>query len=287
MAHKSSISLHEYSVENSFDLGPRNHNIRSEETLPGSRAPGTISISLALFEKLTQQRSLDDVPSKHGNPAPVALLGNLLSLSPLACDLMGWRDTRGHGYASTGVYMFMGGLLMIIGSVMEYYLGDTFSFVVFAALGGFWLSFAATLIPWFNAAGYYSKSGTDPIEGAANPAYQSGFAFFLLFMGVLCLVFLVCSLRTNIVLVVIFVTLTVAFPMLSGADWQAAQGNLLLAQDLQKIAAAFLFVTSIAGWYAFVGSMLQALDFPFDLPMGALHIIPSGSDKRKLKGEDV
>ncbi|KAI9776709.1 MAG: hypothetical protein M1839_009436 [Geoglossum umbratile] len=287
MAHKSSISLHEYSVENSFDLGPRNHNIRSEETLSGSRAPGTISISLALFEKLTQQRSLDDHHSaKPGNPTPVALLGNLLSLTPLACDLMGWRASGGHAYASTTVYMFMGGLLMIIGSIMEWYMGNTFSFVVFAALGGFWLSFGTSLIPWFYAAAAYSKTGSHA-EGSGLPAFQSGTAFFLLFMGVLSFVFLVCSLRTNIVLVVVFLTLTVAFPMLAGADWQLSQQNVLLALDLQKIAAAFLFVTSIAGWYAFVGSMLQTLDFPFDLPMGDLHIIPSGTDLRKLKGGEV
>jgi hypothetical protein len=71
MAHKSSISLHEYSLENSFDLGPRDRHAHSEETLSGSRVPGTISISLALFEKLTQQRSFDDHASKHGNPSPV------------------------------------------------------------------------------------------------------------------------------------------------------------------------------------------------------------------------
>ncbi|KAI9763515.1 MAG: hypothetical protein M1840_000468 [Geoglossum simile] len=246
MAHKSSISLHEYSVDNSFDLGPRNHNIRSEETLSGSRSPGTISISLALFEKLTQHRSLDGTSSKPGNPTPVALLGNLLSLTPLACDLMGWRGTQGHAFASTSVYLFMGGLLMIIGSIMEWFLGNTFSFVVFASL-----------------------------------------AFFLLFMGVLSLVFLICSLRTNIVLVVIFLTLTVAFSMLAGSDWQEAQENKVLAVGLQKVAAAFLFVTSVAGWYAFIGSMLQSLDFPLDLPMGDLHIIPSGSDVRKIKGGEV
>jgi hypothetical protein len=40
-------------------------------------------------------------------------------------------------------------------------------------------------------------------------------------------------------------------------------------------------------WYVLLGMMLQALDFPFDLPMGDLHLIPSGSEKRKAKGEDV
>jgi hypothetical protein len=39
--------------------------------------------------------------------------------------------------------------------------------------GGFWLSFAATLIPWFNAAAAYSKTG-DHAEGALKPAYLSG-----------------------------------------------------------------------------------------------------------------
>lgn len=54
-----------------------------------------------------------------------ALLGFLLSLSPLSCDLMGWRGAGGSGIASIGAYYFMGGLLMIIGGVLDWVLGNT------------------------------------------------------------------------------------------------------------------------------------------------------------------
>lgn len=62
-----------------------------------------------------------------------ALLGFLLSLSPLSCDLMGWRGAGGNGIASIGAYYFMGGLLMLIGGVLEFFLGNTFPFVVFCS----------------------------------------------------------------------------------------------------------------------------------------------------------
>lgn len=62
-----------------------------------------------------------------------ALLGFLLSLSPLSCDLMGWRGAGGNGIASIGAYYFMGGLLMLVGGVLEFFLGNTFPFVVFCS----------------------------------------------------------------------------------------------------------------------------------------------------------
>jgi uncharacterized protein len=54
-------------------------------------------------------------------------------------------------------------------------------------------------------------------------------------MGVLCLVFLVCSLRTNLVYVVVFSTLVVAFGLLTGQHFQIAIGNFALAADLQIV----------------------------------------------------
>lgn len=60
--------------------------------------------------------------------------------------------------------------------------------------GAFWGGFGFTLIPWFNAYGAYV---TDPTKaapqmgnpgnplGLQSPAFNSSFAFFLLFMGTL------------------------------------------------------------------------------------------------------
>lgn len=85
-------------------------------------------------------------------------------------------------------------------------------------------------------------------------------------MGLLCLVYLVLSLRTNVVFFIIFLTLVIAFSCLSGAYWQLSNGNTALAGRLQKTAGAFAFVTCAGGWWIFFAIMLAALDFPFQLP---------------------
>ena len=126
-----------------------------------------------LFEKLyltPQTRVKGDLRSTFGNPTPVALIGFLLSCSPLACELMGWRGAGGSGAATLGAYYFIvsirllssrvwcwtnacsndegigkslrltlaipqGGLLMTLGGILEFVLGNTFAFVVFCSFG--------------------------------------------------------------------------------------------------------------------------------------------------------
>lgn len=48
-----------------------------------------------------------------------ALIGFLLSLTPLSMTLMGWRGAGGSGSASIGWYYFCGGLLMVLGGLGE------------------------------------------------------------------------------------------------------------------------------------------------------------------------
>lgn len=91
-------------------------------------------------------------------------------------------------------------------------------------------------------------------------------AFFLLWMGVLCFLYMICALRTNIVFVVIFATLVPAFGCLAGAYWHNALGNAGTANTLLVAAGACTFVTDVAGWWIFFAIMLASLDFPFQLP---------------------
>ena len=109
-----------------------------------------------LFEKLylsPQSNVKGDLRFKFANPTPIGLLGFTLSLSPLACELMGWRGAGGAGIAGVGSYYFIvsadpillhrddkltwrqGGLLMTLGGILEFFLGNTFSFVVFCSFG--------------------------------------------------------------------------------------------------------------------------------------------------------
>jgi succinate-acetate transporter protein len=188
---------------------------------------------------------------------------------------------------------------MIIGSIMEFILGNTFPFVVFGSFGAFWLAYAATLQPFYYAYGLYAAAGDAPATGLATTGFTASFAFFLVFMGLLCLIYLICSLRTNVVFVIIFLTLVLAFGCLAGAFWHNANAfaasnasdaahYAALASRLQIAGGACAFVTSMAGWWIFAAIMLAALDFPFQIPVGDLStLIKGASEKEKAKTRRV
>ncbi|KAL8823680.1 MAG: hypothetical protein Q9170_008333, partial [Blastenia crenularia] len=76
----------------------------SGDPLTRLRTAGSINISPELFEKLylsPENRVKGELRKTFGNPTPIALVGFLLSLTPLSCDLMGWRGAGGNGAAST------------------------------------------------------------------------------------------------------------------------------------------------------------------------------------------
>lgn len=94
-------------------------------------------------------------------------------------------------------------------------------------------------------------------------------------MGLMCFIYLICSLRTNIVFFIIFLTLVIAFACLASACWNLNLGNVALAGRLQTTAGACTFVTSACGWWIFLAIMLAALDFPFQLPSEFNTALPS------------
>ncbi|KAL9079285.1 MAG: hypothetical protein Q9157_001808 [Trypethelium eluteriae] len=107
-------------------------------------------------------------------------------------------------------------------------------------------------------------------------------------MGVLCFIYMILALRTNVVFFLIFFTLVFAFSFLASAYWQMANGvTSNLPMHLITAGGAFAFVTCICGWWIFFAIMLAALDFPFQLPVGDLsHIIKGASDKAREKDKE-
>lgn len=174
------------------------------------------------------------------------------------------------------MYYFFGGLLMILGSFLEFILGNTFPFVVFGSFGAFWLTFAATLTPFYNAAIAYQP--LEPETATTAPQFNATFAFFQLYMGVLCFVYFIISLRTNIIFALIFVLLVPAFGCLAGVFWYAAEG--VAAANLQTTAGALTFVICLLGWYLFFVQLLAAVDFPLNLPVGDLSRFIKGASER-------
>lgn len=154
-----------------------------------------------------------------------------------------------------------------------------------AALGFFclWMvsHFSSPSLPF--ASSRASDFVAHPIS--SQPAPFTADTSFL--QGVLCLIYLVCSLRTNIAFVIIFFTLVLAFGLLTGTYFYNAQGKTALAGRLLVAAGACAFVTCVSGWWIFLGLMLAAVDFPIQLPVGDLsRFIKGASDRRKMNRDE-
>ena len=153
----------------------------STDDLNNRRKDTSITLTPEMFEKLylsPPNQVSGDLRATFANPTPISLLGFLLTASPLSCDLMGWMGAGGGGAANTGAYYFIGGFLMSLGGILEFFLGNTFSFVVFCSFGGFWFTLGATLTPAFNAYGAYAPDPAHPAAGLQSPGFHASFGMF-------------------------------------------------------------------------------------------------------------
>ncbi|KIV83634.1 hypothetical protein PV11_05640 [Exophiala sideris] len=94
--------------EHHFGQDDRHVGLKAQtENLEHIRSVSSINMSPELFEKLylsPQNAVRGDLRRTFANPTPVALVGFCLGLTPLSCDLMGWRGAGGAGAASTSVF---------------------------------------------------------------------------------------------------------------------------------------------------------------------------------------
>ncbi|CAI4211284.1 unnamed protein product [Parascedosporium putredinis] len=245
-----------------------------------------ITMPPEVFEKLylsPHNKVKGSLRQTFANPTPIGICGFIIALGPLACSLMGWRGAASPGFSGIPQYIYFGGILMILSSILEFFLGNTFPAVVFSAFGAFWLTFAGTLLPQFNAfAAYAPADAASAAEGLQTTEFNSGFGFYTLSMALLSFVFLICSFRTNIPFVIIFFTLVLALSLITGAYWSLAGGyleNAAYATKLLQASGACLFVTTACGWWIFMALMLASVDFPFSLPIGDLSTRVPGSRK--------
>ncbi|KAK6375906.1 hypothetical protein LTS17_007728 [Exophiala oligosperma] len=100
-------------------------------------------------------------------------------------------------------------------------------------------------------------------------------------MALVTFFFLIGSLRTNVVFVLVFIFIDLAFIMLMATYWSAAEGKTAISAKCQKAAGAFIFVFCVFGWYLFFTMILMAVDFPLRLPTGDLSTTFKGASERK------
>jgi len=71
----------------------------------------------------------------------------------------------------SGAYLWFGGLCNILAGLLDFFLGNTYPFVFAMGYGAWFLTYAATLQPFYQAAGSYANA-TQIFGAPTNPPSQ-------------------------------------------------------------------------------------------------------------------
>lgn len=97
-----------------------------------------------------------------------------------------------------------------------------------------------TLQPFYNAAQAYAP-GDAVGDALLDPEFLASFGFFLVYMGVLCFIYLIASMRTNLVFFLIFLLLVPTFACLAMAFWRFAEGNVQAGTNFKHAGGGMAF----------------------------------------------
>ncbi|KAJ5660083.1 hypothetical protein N7507_006534 [Penicillium longicatenatum] len=239
------------------------------------------------FEKLYLSPKLPtagNLRRTFGNPTPISLMGFLLAATPGAMQTMGWRGSGGNGGAILPVFIFFGGMVQILGGIGEWIIGNTFSCALFFTYGTFWIVQGTTQMPFFGVGTNYSSTG-NTLEGAQTPEFDATIGLYYVILALLTFVYLICSIRTNVCLFLALFLLVITFSLTAATYFQMALENTAAAAKLQMTAGAFNFALCIPIWHIFIAQILEAVDFPFALPVGDLSTLILGRTQRARKKE--
>jgi len=234
-----------------------------------NRYPTTISITPEQYERLFFQPAppRGDASKRFGNPTILGVLGFLVPFQTTVLVLLGFRGSSPESLAAIcgSMYMF-GGLALVIAGIFEFVLGNTFPMAVFIIFGAHWVQTGFSNDPNIGLAASYQTTG-----GAASLPYNSGGAFYNISMLLVCFVFLLGSLRTNLFFVIVFFSLIPLFGLLAAGNWYIGYNptpeGIAHAFYLFQIAGGFGFVTALCGWYLAIVTSCASTGVPCPLPI--------------------
>lgn len=146
--------------------------------------------------------------------------------------------------------------------------------------GAHFLTIATVNIPWFNAQAGLNPTGLT----AGTPVFYASFGFYPISLCLLSFIFLLCSFRTNLIFVIVFLVATAGFGTAAGAYFHFAAGSLVVGGKLLVATGALFFVAAVLGWYLLAAILLQTMDLP-SLPVFDLSTKIKGVSERKALKE--
>lgn len=168
-------------------------------------------------------------PPTFADPVPVGIAGFAMTTFVLSAVNSGFFGGTAVTPMVFGLAIFYGGLVQLIAGVWAFAKGETFVAAAFCSYGGgFWLSY------FFLA--YFIVPDLDPaLAGGAVGLYLLAWAIFTFYMTI-------AALRTNLAVLIVFITLTATYVILTLAE-------LLGSGELTRIGGYVGLTCGVAAWY--------------------------------------
>ncbi|KAF6010855.1 Accumulation of DYads [Brettanomyces bruxellensis] len=168
---------------------------------------------------------------KFANPAPLGL--SAFALTTLVLSLVNCQARS----VSTpniviGLAAFYGGLIQLLAGMWELSLENTFGGVALSSYGGFWMSYAAISIPWFNIAAAY-ESEVD---------LENAIGFYLLGWTLFTYGLCSCTLKSTVMFFALFFMLGNTFLLLT-------IGAFIQSTGATKAGGVLGVITAFIAWY--------------------------------------
>lgn len=176
--------------------------------------------------------------NKFGNAASLGLASFALTTFVLGLYLSGAMGIKVPNVV-VGLCFWYGGVVEAAAGVWELVIGNCFAGTVLTSFGlGFWISYGAINVESFGITAAYAE---EP-EQLAN-----AIGFFLVGWGLFCFLMLMCTLKSTVIFVGLFLTLDIAFFLLAGYYFTGHA-------HLMKAGGIFCVISACCGWYcAFAG----------------------------------
>ncbi|KAJ3957190.1 hypothetical protein N0V92_006265, partial [Colletotrichum tropicale] len=163
------------------------------------------------------------------------------TLTTLSLSLMEWR-----GVTTTNVYIanffFLAAFGLLISAQWELTGGNGFGYSVFSAFGLFYAGYGAILTPSFGVAAAY---------GDDTKQLNNALGLFMIIWSVFVLAYLVATLPTNVVYILIFIFVELCFILVAASYFALADGHATAAVGLKKSGGVFAFLAGLVGWLDF------------------------------------
>ncbi len=183
---------------------------------------------------LAREASPPPAAGAAADPAPLGLAG--FGITTLVLSVFNAKILNGGGEPVVfGLALAYGGLAQLLAGMWEFKNNNTFGATAFTSYGAFWISFWALV--------HFDVGNIQGDVGNAVGLYLVAWGIFTLYMWV-------ASLRTSVVVSVVFLLLWITFFLLGIGDWSAhtniskAGGYVGLATAAAALYGSFAIVTN-------------------------------------------